>query len=86
MRRIALARMFLRGTKPNTRESLEKLRLSPITKYSPAGMVTGCGVEVAIPVDVQQYLSVVHACGRYGSFSIWNGPFPSGLMSTSVGL
>ena len=32
MRRMALARMFLRGTNPNTRESLEKLRLSPITK------------------------------------------------------
>ena len=69
MRRIALARMFLRGTKPNTRESLEKLRLSPITKYSLAGMVTGCGVEVAIPVDVQQYFSVVQACGRKGSFN-----------------
>src|SRR5580704_16105553 len=69
MRRMAFARMFLRGTRPKTRESLEKLRLSPITKYSPAGMVSGCGADEAIPVEVQQNLSVFQGSGRYGSFN-----------------
>src|ERR1700676_5389893 len=59
MRRIALARMFLRGTRPKTRESLEKLRLSPITKYWSDGMVIFCGVGDASPLAWQQSLSVV---------------------------
>ena len=41
---------------------------------------------VAIPVELQQNLSVVHGSGRYGSFKRSKGPFPSGLMRTSGGI
>ena len=39
--RQALARMALRSTKPQKRESNELSRLSPMTKYLLGGTVTG---------------------------------------------
>ena len=46
--------MFFRGTNPNERESLEKLRLSPMTKYVPCGTVTGSADADAVPSERQQ--------------------------------
>ncbi len=56
--------MLARGTKPKLRESLDLLRLSPITKYFPAGMLSGWGADDAMPPGRQQKFIVSHVSGR----------------------
>src|ERR1019366_9982137 len=48
-RRMALARMRLRETSPKNRESHDALRLSPMTKYWPAGMWSTWSTASGVP-------------------------------------
>src|SRR5258708_11718313 len=67
MRIHALARMLSRGIRPIERESLERLRLSPITKYRSLGICNSVGTAVARPDESQQLDISVH-----GS-AFWSG-------------
>src|ERR1039457_1043957 len=78
--------MSATGTRPKTRESDEKLRLSPSTKYSPLGTVNGSDADDASPFDEQQLSRTVHVSGRYDSCSTWNAPCPACWIITCGGV